>query len=89
MNARIKGTVQGVFYRKWTVETAQKLGLKGWVRNCRDGSVEAVFSGPQEVVDSMLHKCRSGPPAAKVTAVDVSAWADPVEDGFQQKPTTW
>ncbi len=50
----IKGIVQGVFYRKWTVETAKKQGLDGWVRNCQDGSVEAVFSGSSNIVDNLI-----------------------------------
>ncbi|KAF2610603.1 hypothetical protein F2Q70_00007059 [Brassica cretica] len=60
----IKGRVQGVCYRNWTVENADQLGLKGWVRNRRDGSVEALFSGPTEAVEEMQQRCRRGPPAA-------------------------
>lgn len=65
----IKGRVQGVFYRDWTVENATELGLKGWVRNKRDGSVEALFSGPPEKVQEMIQRCRRGPPAASVTGL--------------------
>jgi acylphosphatase len=87
VNVVIKGAVQGVFYRKWTVSTAQKLGLHGWVRNCRDGSVEAVFSGPSSVVDTMVQQCSSGPSAARVWSVDVSKWDNEVPGGFEQRPT--
>lgn len=87
VNVVIKGTVQGVFYRKWTVSTAQKLGLNGWVRNCRDGSVEAVFQGPSGAVDTMVQQCGSGPSAARVWSVDVSQWDNEVPQGFEQKPT--
>ncbi|KAG0563644.1 hypothetical protein KC19_8G048100 [Ceratodon purpureus] len=87
VNVLIKGTVQGVFYRKWTVSTAQKLGLNGWVRNCRDGSVEAVFQGPSSAVDTMVQQCGSGPSAARVWSVDVSQWDNEVPQGFEQKPT--
>ena len=87
VNVVIKGTVQGVFYRKWTVSTAQKLGLNGWVRNLRDGSVEAVFSGPASAVDTMVQQCHSGPSAARVWSVDVSKWDNEVPPGFEQKPT--
>lgn len=66
----IKGRVQGVCYRNWTVENAEQLGLKGWVRNRRDGSVEALFSGPPEAVDEMHQRCRRGPPAAMVTGLE-------------------
>ncbi|KAL0316216.1 UNVERIFIED_CONTAM: Acylphosphatase [Sesamum radiatum] len=60
----IKGRVQGVFYRNWTIENAKELGLKGWVRNRRDGSVEALFSGSPEKVQEMEQGCRRGPPDA-------------------------
>ncbi|KAK4348489.1 hypothetical protein RND71_031244 [Anisodus tanguticus] len=53
VRAVIKGRVQGVFYRDWTVENAKQSGLKGWVRNRRDGSVEALFSGSPEKVQEM------------------------------------
>ncbi|KFK24795.1 hypothetical protein AALP_AA8G025900 [Arabis alpina] len=66
----IKGRVQGVCYRNWTVENAEQLGIKGWVRNRRDGSVEALFSGPVEVVEEMQQRCRRGPPAAMVTGLE-------------------
>lgn len=87
VNVVIKGTVQGVFYRKWTVDAARKLGLNGWVRNCRDGSVEAVFAGPPSAVDSMIQQCHSGPSSARVSSVDVSQWDNEVPQGFEKKPT--
>ena len=60
VRAVIRGRVQGVWYRGWAVETATALGLNGWIRNCRNGSVEAVFSGPSEAVESMLAHCHQG-----------------------------
>jgi acylphosphatase len=60
----IRGRVQGVGYRAWTEVTALERGLGGWVRNRRDGSVEAVFSGPQGDVATMIAECRRGPPGA-------------------------
>jgi acylphosphatase len=66
----IRGRVQGVGYRAWTEYTALDLDLEGWVRNRRDGTVEALFAGPQEAVEAMLDACRQGPPGARVTAVD-------------------
>jgi acylphosphatase len=72
---KIQGLVQGVFYRQSTQETAVRLGLTGWARNCPDGSVEAVFEGEREAVDEAIAWCRQGPPAARVTDLDVD-WQD-------------
>src|SRR5262249_46420432 len=71
VRVRIAGRVQGVSFRFWTQETASALALTGWVRNCRDGSVEALFSGCAQGVTEMLIRCHEGPPAAAVTSVDV------------------
>ncbi len=65
----IEGRVQGVFFRHHTQEMAFKLRVKGWVRNCRDGSVEAVFEGDKESVNKMIEWCRQGPSTARVTRV--------------------
>ena len=65
----IEGRVQGVFFRRHTQEVAFKLGIKGWVRNRRDGSVEAVFEGDQERVDEIVEWCHRGPSEARVTRV--------------------
>ena len=85
----VKGRVQGVFFRDWTVETARSLGLAGWVRNRRDGTVEVLLSGDPDRVDEMVsRRIPVGPPAAAVTAV-VPSPADPVDpaEGFRRKPT--
>ncbi|KQK18669.1 uncharacterized protein LOC100837969 [Brachypodium distachyon] len=85
----VKGRVQGVFFRDWTVETARALGLAGWVRNRRDGTVEALLSGDPARVDEMVsQRLPVGPPAAAVTAVLPSP-ADPLDpsEGFNRKPT--
>ena len=66
----IRGRVQGVGFRAWAEVTALELGVEGWVRNCRDGSVEALLAGPEEVVLTMIELCRQGPPGARVEAVD-------------------
>ena len=87
---RITGTVQGVWFRGWTVKTARSLGLSGWVRNRRDGSVEALLHGPMAAVDEMIVACRKGPPAARVEEVVVADAPLPKEDvtgGFTQRPT--
>ena len=83
----ISGRVQGVWFRGWTVDEAIARGLDGWVGNRPDGTVEAVFSGPEETVDAMISRCWTGPPAARVEAVEIFADADPVEPGFRQVPT--
>jgi acylphosphatase len=69
----IRGTVQGVGFRYWTRRTATARGLQGWVRNRRDGSVEAVFAGPEQAVAGMIALCRGGPASARVDAVDETA----------------
>jgi acylphosphatase len=68
--AVIRGLVQGVGYRAWTEVTAEERGVEGWVRNRRDGSVEALFAGPEEIVLTMIELCREGPPGARVDAID-------------------
>ncbi|MFZ1922224.1 MAG: acylphosphatase [Xanthobacteraceae bacterium] len=66
----IRGRVQGVGYRAWAEVTALERGLRGWVRNRRDGTVEALFSGLESAVLAMLDDCRSGPPGARVDFID-------------------
>ncbi|KAK6126218.1 hypothetical protein DH2020_040039 [Rehmannia glutinosa] len=83
----IKGRVQGVFYRNWTIDNANELGLKGWVRNRRDGSVEALFSGSPEKVQEMEQRCRRGPPDAMVTGLQVFPCTDDPGTSFERKPT--
>nr|WP_298681921.1 acylphosphatase [uncultured Dongia sp.] len=82
---QITGKVQGVWYRAWTIEEAQARGLKGWVRNCADGSVEALFAGPQEKVDDMITACHRGPPAARVASIGVEDFAGDIPDGFAKR----
>jgi acylphosphatase len=62
----IRGRVQGVGYRAWVEHQARGLGLLGWVRNRRDGSVEALFAGTDGVVTSMIAACRHGPSSARI-----------------------
>jgi acylphosphatase len=69
----IRGRVQGVGYRAWVEDEATARGLEGWVRNRRDGSVEAVFAGPGDVVSNMIAACRQGPWSARVDAVQDDA----------------
>ena len=62
----VSGRVQGVFFRAWTRERAEALGLTGWIRNCPDGHVEAHVEGEDSLVEQMLELLRRGPPAAQV-----------------------
>jgi acylphosphatase len=70
IKVRIRGLVQGVWFRAWAVEQASKRRLRGWVRNRCDGSVEALLIGPAAAVDDMIAACWDGPPSARVEAVD-------------------
>jgi acylphosphatase len=71
IRVRISGRVQGVWYRDWTRRTAQSLGLTGWVRNCRDKSVEALFCGPEPSVRYMIERCHEGSPQSHVERVEI------------------
>jgi acylphosphatase len=83
----VSGRVQGVSYRYWTVGEATARGLNGWVRNRRDGTVEALVSGPARSVDELIAACRQGPPAARVADVEVTAEDGAVTGGFIQTAT--
>jgi len=73
---RVRGLVQGVFYRASTCDRARELGLVGWVRNRADGSVELEAEGPAERIEQLVAWCRSGPPGARVSGVDVEWLAE-------------
>ena len=78
----VHGAVQGVFFRVEARDRSRSLGVGGWVRNTADGSVEAVFEGEDDRVESMVSWCSRGPSGARVDEVDVT-WAEPLgEDGF-------
>jgi len=85
-HAIITGRVQGVGFRYWVEAEAVSRGLGGWVRNRRDGSVEAVFSGESAAVEAMLEACWDGPGAALVSGVLVSG-SDETHDGFAIRAT--
>nr|GGH93962.1 acylphosphatase [Aquisalinus luteolus] len=80
--ARITGKVQGVSYRAWTRGEAMARGLNGWVRNEADGSVRAVFSGSEDMVDEMADLLYEGPPAARVDGLEMQKAKPPEEIGF-------
>ncbi len=66
----IEGIVQGVFFRASTREESCKLGLTGWVKNCSDGRVEAVFEGDIDKIEQIVEWCKKGPPGAVVRNVE-------------------
>lgn len=73
LRARITGRVQGVWFRAWTQDRARALGIEGWARNLADGSVEAVFVGPEPAVAELVAACADGPPLAQVANVATEA----------------
>ena len=79
----VTGHVQGVFFRAWAREEAERLGVTGWVRNCPDGRVEAHVEGDEAAVEKMIERFRGGPPGARVE--DVRIWdVDTFDfDGFE------
>ena len=81
--AIVKGDVQGVFFRDSTRERAQSRGVNGWVSNRPDGSVEAVFEGEPDAVESMLRFVREGPRRAEVRNVEVTEEEPEGLSGFE------
>ena len=87
VHVSVTGKVQGVGYRDFVERQARALGLAGFVRNRRDGSVEAVLVGPSPAVETMVAACRRGPPAAQVKDIRATEHAGPLPDGFTVLPT--
>lgn len=87
LHIQIEGRVQGVGFRAFVDLQARSMGLDGWVRNRRDGSVEAVILGPRETVDHMLVLCRSGPADARVEMLRILDESSAAEPGFTVLPT--
>ena len=84
----IRGRVQGVGYRDAMVDAATALGIAGWVRNRRDGAVEAWLQGDAEAVDRLVAWCRRGPAPARVNDVAIETIdADPVHGAFVRRRT--
>jgi acylphosphatase len=84
----ITGRVQAVGYRAWVTRTARNCGLRGWVRNRTDESVEVLIAGDEAAVSGMIEACRRGPALARVDKVDIQpADKADVPEGFTQLPT--
>jgi acylphosphatase len=81
----VSGRVQAVSYRDWTVRTAQRLGLKGWVRNLDDGRVEILADGEEEAIGKLVDACREGPPLARVDHVEAHNDTDKPCKGFTKR----
>jgi acylphosphatase len=83
----VHGRVQGVWYRGWAVDNARALGLDGWVRNRRDGTVEMLLQGEDDAVEAMIARCRRGPPSARVERMELSESDEAAPAGFGARPT--
>jgi acylphosphatase len=84
---RMFGQVQGVFFRAWAMQQAQLLGVKGWVRNRRDGSVEIEAFGGEAAVEALIAKCREGPSRARVERINLEEIEGEVPSGFRVAST--
>jgi acylphosphatase len=83
IHARVTGRVQGVSFRAWTRDEAERRGLDGWVRNESDGTVCAVIHGPEDRVDDMARALRRGPAGAQVSEVQTEIGNPPDNAGFE------
>ncbi|MGX1309402.1 acylphosphatase [Amorphus suaedae] len=84
----IAGMLQGVGYRSWLAQIADSYELGGWVRDRMTGEIEAVFSGPSEVVAEMIAECRKGPPGSNVTSVSVQEYSHTINTPFEVRETS-
>ena len=87
LRLEISGRVQGVGFRYSMREEATRRGVRGWVRNRRDGSVEALAQGEASAVEALIDWARRGPPGARVAEVRASAVEEAALDGFELRPT--
>jgi acylphosphatase len=83
----VSGRVQGVSFRDWTVRTAKRLGLVGWVRNLSDGRVEILAEGEEEAIGALVDACKEGPPLARVEQVSAVPDTDKPWKGFSKRFT--
>ena len=82
-HVHVTGLVQGVFFRAWTQQQANELGVSGWVRNSHDGSVEAHLAGDEGAVAQLIDRLRDGPPSAIVSDVEIEEVAPDPGDRFE------
>jgi acylphosphatase len=83
LHVRVTGLVQGVFFRAWAAERARSLGVRGWVRNAPDGSVEGHLEGDKTAVQQLVELLNQGPPSAQVSRVDVEVAEPEGAGGFE------
>lgn len=83
----IAGRVQGVGFRAWACAEAGRLEIRGWVRNRRDGTVEALLIAPRETIEAMIAACRCGPALARVSYIAREEAPDDGTSGFHERPT--
>ncbi|HJW41538.1 MAG TPA: acylphosphatase [Rhizomicrobium sp.] len=87
LRLRIEGFVQSVGYRNFVIAEAMRLGVDGWIRNRADGTVEALVSGPNKNVETLVGLCMKGPPGSTIRNVEMHK-ADPAEEkGFKRRPS--
>ena len=87
LRLRIEGKVQDIGYRDYVIVEARRLGIDGWIRNRADGTVEALVSGANKVVETLVGLCMKGSPGAKVHNVEMHKAEAPPEKGFHRRPT--
>ncbi len=87
LRLRIEGRVQAVGYRDYVIAEAVRLGVDGWIRNRADGTVEALVSGPNAAVETLVGLCMKGSPGATVRDVEMHKAEAPPEKGFSRRPT--
>jgi acylphosphatase len=84
---RVHGHVPGVWFRDWANREADRLGVDGWVRNRRDGTVEVLAAGEAQAVEALIERLHQGPPRARVDRLDIADVDEPVAPGFTQAAT--
>jgi acylphosphatase len=87
MRLRIEGFVQAVGYRNFVIAEAARLGVDGWIRNRSDGTVEALVSGPEKAVETLIGLCMKGPPGSRVGNVELHKAEPAAEKGFRRRPS--
>ncbi len=87
LRLKIEGFVQAVGFRQYVITEARRLGVDGWVRNCFDGTVEVMVSGPNAAVETFVGLCMRGPSGSQVTNVEIHKAEPLTEKGFRRLPS--